>query len=168
MHAVMGNRLDHIIKCGNPARSQKKILVKRPSNWLHNELFSPHKNNLLQNKYLKHRNDSVSPKYASLISKECNVCKGELSELWIDYLKTIVYLNISHLLWYSLETSVRLSCGWTIFVRSDCMRYMYRRRSCCSCSHRTVCDTWWHCYRRSCDNTKLLAFYEQYVDERKY
>lgn len=39
MHTVIGNRLDHIIKCGNPARSQK-ILIKKPKNWLHNELFS--------------------------------------------------------------------------------------------------------------------------------
>lgn len=165
MHAVMGNRLDHIIKCGNPARSQKNF-IKRPNNWLHNELYSPHKNNLLQKKYLKHRNDNISPKYASLISTECNVCKVELSELWINYLKTIVYLNISYLLWYSLETSMWLSCGWTILVCGVCMKYMYW--SCCSCSQRTVCDIWWHCYRRSCDNTKLLAFYEQYLDKRKY
>jgi len=42
MHAAMGNGLDHIIKCGNPARSQK-IFIKRPKNGLHNELYSQHK-----------------------------------------------------------------------------------------------------------------------------
>lgn len=42
MHAVMGNRLDHIIKCGNPGRS-KNIFIKTPKNLLHNELYSPYK-----------------------------------------------------------------------------------------------------------------------------
>lgn len=42
MHTIMGNRIDHIMKCRNPARSLK-IFIKMPKKWVYNELYSLHK-----------------------------------------------------------------------------------------------------------------------------
>lgn len=42
MYTVIGNRLDHIVKCGNSDRPQK-IFIKRDKNWLQNKFASPHK-----------------------------------------------------------------------------------------------------------------------------